>query len=67
MKTATVYVAVDGRQFTEAVHCKDHEERLFHAWLRVNSQYSEFLKSGSGAASDRRAVIRDFWEFTYGE
>lgn len=68
MRTQTVYVAVDGRQFNDSKQCKDHEERLFNAWMKENLVYDAFIKAGDVQDSPRRrAVIRDFWEFNYGK
>jgi hypothetical protein len=67
MKTATVYVAVDGRQFNEAAKARDYEEGLFTAWLRDNAIWKDFFHA-AGLPEDkqkRREVVRDFWEWNF--
>lgn len=61
MKTQTVYVATDGRQFNNAQQCRDHEERLFDAWLKSQPTFSSFL-SVADVNPERRQVVREYWE-----
>lgn len=65
MRTATVFVSVDGRNFNDRKQCEDHEERCFNAWLRDNPVYSKFIHADRDADARRRAVLREFWEFHY--
>ena len=65
MRTATVYIAVDGRHFPDPRSCKDHEERLFEVWLKEHPQFKDFLALPEDKAV-RRAVIRAFWEWSTG-
>lgn len=67
MRQKTVFVAVDGREFPDAVKARDHEERLFRAWLKDNRVWQDFINAAEGEdRKTRDAVIRDFWEWNYG-
>ncbi len=67
MKQKTVYEAVDGRTFDDPRGARDHEERLFNAWLKDVTKWPDFLKADPDKADQRREVLRDFWEWSYGK
>lgn len=69
MRTATVYVTIDGRQFDDATKARDHEDRLHNVWLKENPMWSNFVNAaGEPAVKEARAkVVRDFWEWNYGK
>ena len=63
MRTQTVWVAVDGRQFANQTQCRDHEDRLFDVWLKeAGKEFAEFIKD----EPRRREVVREFFEWKQG-
>lgn len=65
MKQKTVFEAVDGRTFDESRAARDYEDRLFAAWLKEIPKWRDFIKADPDKSDERRAVVRDFWEWNY--
>lgn len=63
MRQQTMFITVDGRQFDNPNRAKDHEERLFEAWLKAEgSHFRLFL--GAVEPNDReitRGVLRAYF------
>ena len=67
MRTATVYVTIDGRQFNDAAKAKQYEDGLHAAWLKDNPSWRDFLDAADSreAQAKRAEVVREFWEWNF--